>query len=173
MKHTSRNVSKSALAPKSSRVPVHAALTSLLNDETPDKASWALLLENIRQVSPSTRITLIRQGYSIEVVDLLSQSLAMSQQQVLEAFGLSRPTANQLRRTHGRLSPAISERVDRVSEFAAIAEDVLGSRESAAAWLSDANLALGNVTPLSQLDTEIGAAQVRRALNAIAYGCAA
>ena len=170
MKHTSKNVSKSAPELESSRVPVHAALTNLLNDAAPDKANWALLLENIRQVSPSTRITLIRQGYSIEVVDLLSQSLAMSKQQVLDVFGLSRSTANRLRRTHGRLSSAISERIDRVSEFTAIAEDVLGSRKSAAAWLSDVNLALGNATPLSLLDTEIGTVQVRRALNAITYG---
>jgi uncharacterized protein (DUF2384 family) len=43
----------------------------------------------------------------------------------------------------------------------------------ASQWLQAANVGMGNVQPLSMLDTEIGCREVSRVLNAIAYGGAA
>jgi uncharacterized protein (DUF2384 family) len=51
-----------------------------------------------------------------------------------------------------------------------LAEEIFGGRETAARWLKTSNLALGGATPLSMLDTEPGAAEVRRILSAIDYG---
>ena len=52
-------------------------------------------------------------------------------------------------------------------------EETFGDAELASEWLQTSNLGLGNETPLSMLDTEIGCREVSRVLNAIAYGGAA
>ena len=51
-----------------------------------------------------------------------------------------------------------------------MAEEVLGTREKAAAWLHDPNRALGGPRPLDQLDTDLGARQVEQILGRIAHG---
>jgi putative toxin-antitoxin system antitoxin component (TIGR02293 family) len=79
-------------------------------------------------------------------------------------------TAHKLIRDNRRLDRAASERVVRVADIIRIAEETFGDREAATGWLKTANLALNGATPLSMLDTEPGAAEVRRILSAINYG---
>ncbi len=47
---------------------------------------------------------------------------------------------------------------------------VFGAENRAAEWLRTPNYALGDESPLSQLDTDIGSESVRQILNAIEYG---
>ena len=49
------------------------------------------------------------------------------------------------------------------------AEKVFGTYDMARDWLTRMNASLGD-TPLSMLDTETGAGEVRKILSAIAYG---
>jgi len=63
-----------------------------------------------------------------------------------------------------------SDRLVRLARLAAIAEDVLGTREKAGRWLQKPNRALGGAVPLEQLDTELGAHQVEEVLGRIAHG---
>jgi putative toxin-antitoxin system antitoxin component (TIGR02293 family) len=79
-------------------------------------------------------------------------------------------TAHRLIKDDRKLDPAASERVVRVADIARMAEEAFGGQEAARRWLKTANLALGGVTPLSMLDTEPGAAEVRRILASINYG---
>jgi putative toxin-antitoxin system antitoxin component (TIGR02293 family) len=51
-----------------------------------------------------------------------------------------------------------------------MAADTFGGRDAATQWLKTPNLALDAATPLSMLDTEPGAGEVRRILSAINYG---
>jgi uncharacterized protein (DUF2384 family) len=51
------------------------------------------------------------------------------------------------------------------------AEKVFGTPSMVRCWLTKNNIALGS-TPLSMLDTETGAGEVRKVLAAIAYGVA-
>ena len=51
-----------------------------------------------------------------------------------------------------------------------LAEDVFEDKEAASTWMSTPNDSLGGVTPLSLCETELGARQVRRVLNAIEWG---
>lgn len=69
-----------------------------------------------------------------------------------------------------RVRPADFDRLVRLMRVARLAEEVLGSREKAIGWLYGPNRALGNDTPLSQLDTDRGARQVERLLGRIAHG---
>ncbi len=74
------------------------------------------------------------------------------------------------RKKERRLSPEESDRLFRLGRLAALAEDVLGTRAKASAWLHAGNRSLGGATPLSQLDTDLGAEQVESALLRLAHG---
>ena len=74
------------------------------------------------------------------------------------------------RKVSGRLLPEESERVYRLAKVVALAESVLGAREKARHWLNTPNRALGNVTPLSLLETEAGADEVTNVLGRIEFG---
>lgn len=62
-----------------------------------------------------------------------------------------------------------SNKKERVSAIKAEAERVFGDAAKAKRWLNQKNLALDN-TPLALLATEAGTNEVRKVLNAIAYG---
>jgi uncharacterized protein (DUF2384 family) len=70
----------------------------------------------------------------------------------------------------GRRQPRDADRIARLIRLARLAEQALGSREKAIAWLHDPNRALGNATPLSRLDTPRGAHQVEALLGHLAHG---
>ena len=74
------------------------------------------------------------------------------------------------RKKEGRLRADESDRLLRVSRVAALAEEVLGTREKAASWLSHSNAALGEVKPLDRLDNDLGAREVEEVLHRIEYG---
>jgi putative toxin-antitoxin system antitoxin component (TIGR02293 family) len=74
------------------------------------------------------------------------------------------------RKREKRLRADESDRLFRLGRIAALAEDVLGSREKATRWLHQPNRALGGATPLHQLDTDLGARQVEDILLRIAHG---
>jgi putative toxin-antitoxin system antitoxin component (TIGR02293 family) len=99
---------------------------------------------------------------------------------VVSAFGLAGEDAIAIlripartlarRKKQRRLSPEESDRLFRLGRIAALAEEVLGDRDKAARWLRAENRALGTLTPLSQLDTDLGAEQVERVLLRLAHG---
>lgn len=62
-----------------------------------------------------------------------------------------------------------SSEKERISIILAEAESAFGDAEKANRWLNQKNLALGN-TPFAMLATKAGTNEVRKVLNAIAYG---
>jgi len=60
--------------------------------------------------------------------------------------------------------------VYRLEKILVLAEAVLGSEEKARRWLNSRNRALGDVTPLSMLETQAGAVEVGNVLGRIEYG---
>ena len=95
-------------------------------------------------------------------------------------YGLPRPAVSQLmgtpertlaRRKHGtRFEAGESDRLVRLARIAALAEDVLGSRDKAGQWLQKGNRGLGGTTPLAHLDTDLGVVQVEQILGRIGHG---
>jgi hypothetical protein len=59
---------------------------------------------------------------------------------------------------------------DRIASVCHLAEEVFESKESAASWMSRPNKTLGGSTPIILCETEIGAKQVRRVLQALESG---
>jgi putative toxin-antitoxin system antitoxin component (TIGR02293 family) len=74
------------------------------------------------------------------------------------------------RKKERRLTAEESDRLFRLGRVATLAEEVLGSRAKATAWLHAGNRALGGTTPLSELDTDLGAEQVEAVLLRLAHG---
>ena len=69
-----------------------------------------------------------------------------------------------------RLSPAASERAERLARVTALAQQALGDAEEAKLWLTDPHPLLGNHAPIEAAATDLGARQVERILHNIEHG---
>jgi len=116
------------------------------------------------------KIELIRSGVTARVVDDMVEYLHVSKSEIFKVLRTPESTAHKLIKDNRPLDAGASERVVRVADITRMAEDTFGGREPATQWLKTPNLALDTATPLSMLDTEPGASEVRRILSAINYG---
>ncbi|WP_343077634.1 MbcA/ParS/Xre antitoxin family protein [Pseudomonas sp.] len=66
-----------------------------------------------------------------------------------------------------------SERLDRIVTLSHLAEEVFETPVTATQWMATPNQALGGTAPIMLCETEIGAKQVRRILQALEWGGAA
>jgi putative toxin-antitoxin system antitoxin component (TIGR02293 family) len=69
-----------------------------------------------------------------------------------------------------RLSPAASERAERLARVTALARQALGGAEEARAWLGEPHPMLGGRAPILVAATDLGARQVERILLNIEHG---
>lgn len=111
----------------------------------------------------------VRDGMPFSTLEAFVKTTGISMTAVTKVLGLASRT---LARRKGQqiLTPAESDRLYRLARIACMAIQVLGSPEKAKQWLERPNRALGGDTPLSFLDTEIGARQVEAVLGRIAHG---
>ena len=123
-----------------------------------------------KRTSTTAKIDAIRRGISAGVVDDMVQYFHVSKSDIFKLLRTPESTAHRLIKDKRPLDAAASERVVRVADVTRIAEETFGGREAAAQWLKTSNRALEGATPLSMLDTEPGAHEVRRILSAINYG---
>ena len=105
----------------------------------------------------------------IALATLLAGSFAIEPRDLVAVLHVPARTLAR-RKREKRLRPDESDRLFRLGRIAALAEDVLGTRQKATHWLHQPNRALGNAVPLRQLDTEPGARQVEDLLLRIAHG---
>jgi putative toxin-antitoxin system antitoxin component (TIGR02293 family) len=116
------------------------------------------------------KIDLIRGGVAARVVDDMVEYLDVPKNVIFGLLHTPESTAHKLIRDNRMLDSAASECVVRVADITRMAEETFGGREPATKWLKTRNRALAGVTPLSMLDTEPGAGEVRRVLSSINYG---
>ena len=122
-------------------------------------------------VTPAAaKIDVIRSGLPARVVDDMAEYLDVPKHVIFGVLHTPESTAHKLIKDNRPLDSAASERVVRVADIIRMAEGSFGGREAATRWLKTANLGLGGATPLSMLDTEPGAGEVRRMLSSIDYG---
>lgn len=122
-----------------------------------------------RVSSQQDLITAVRRGLRTSTVDAVIEELDVPRTEVLPTLRIARRTMER-RKVTGRLLPEESERVYRLAKILAFAESVLGSKEKARHWLNAPNRALGNVSPLSLLETEAGTDEVTNILGRIEFG---
>ena len=82
---------------------------------------------------------------------------------------MSPATAERKIKSGSLLGQTETERLSRIALIENEAEKVFGTSDMARDWLTKMNASLGS-SPLSMLDTEMGADEVRKMLSAIAYG---
>jgi len=123
-----------------------------------------------KETPTATKIQIIRSGVLARVVDDMVAYLDVPKNLIFSVLHTPESTAHKLIKENRVLDAAASERVVRVADITRIAEATFGGRGAASRWLQSSNVALGHTTPLSMLDTEPGAAEVRRVLSSINYG---
>ena len=124
---------------------------------------------SVAQSNAGARIKLVRAGMPANVLVFTSEYFDMPRAQFVKIMGMSPATAERKIKNRSLLGPIESERLERLAIIESQAEKVFGDAGKAKNWLTQKNLTLGN-TPLSMLDTETGAGEVRKVLGAIAYG---
>jgi len=111
----------------------------------------------------------IRDGFPPAVIAELLRASGLTLKELAESLDLS-PRSLQRRRRSGRLARFESDRLYRLARIVALAHHSLGEQQRAARWLKRPNRALGGISPIAALDTELGARQVENVLGRIAYG---
>jgi putative toxin-antitoxin system antitoxin component (TIGR02293 family) len=111
----------------------------------------------------------IRAGLPYAALEALEAVLEIPQAEVTAVLGTA-PRTLARRKRRQFLSPTESDRLYRLARITRLAAQTLGELAKARAWLRRPNRALGGQTPLSLLDTEIGARRVEEALTRVNYG---
>ena len=132
-------------------------------------AEWLLARNSFLKQSVAEQIHVIRSGVSAKNLVLFAEAVKVPQEAVFRVVGIPVTTAKRKLSKDENLDPATTERLIRICRREKLAEDVFGDSEDARKWLRTENLGLG-ATPLSMLDTDLGAQEVSRVLQAIAYG---
>lgn len=125
--------------------------------------------DSVVHVGATERINRIRQGIAAKNIVHVSEHFKVSRDMIGNIIGIAPATMNRKIKSQSILSPSESEKLERIAEIEAEAEDVFGDGDKARNWMLKYNTALGSA-PLSLLDTELGTVEVRKVLNAIAYG---
>jgi putative toxin-antitoxin system antitoxin component (TIGR02293 family) len=121
--------------------------------------SLGQLRRRLRAGLPYAALAALASGFSITAEDVVS---------ILRVP----PRTLARRKKERRFSAEESDRIFRVGRIATRAEEALGSREKAAVWLKTRNRALGRATPLSRLDTDLGATEVEDVILRLEHGVA-
>lgn len=111
----------------------------------------------------------IRQGVPAAAIDSLRKAIQVSQTDFARALGIPERTLAR-RKREGKLSPDESAKMLRLARIVRRAGEVFENPEAALHWLKSPNAALARATPLSLLDTDIGAESVLDTLGRIEHG---
>jgi putative toxin-antitoxin system antitoxin component (TIGR02293 family) len=122
-----------------------------------------------RPRSPLEWVAVIRRGLPAAAVDALVGSLRVTQTELAAAVGISERTLTR-RKGQGTLSSDESAKLVRLARVAERAAEVFEGLDVALDWLKAPNAALGAVTPLSLLDTDIGSDAVLDTLGRVEHG---
>jgi putative toxin-antitoxin system antitoxin component (TIGR02293 family) len=119
--------------------------------------------------SPLDWVDAIRRGLPAAAVDALTKVTHLSQSELAAAVGIPERTLAR-RKREGRLTSEESSRLVRLARAVTRGEEVFEDLDAAVDWLKSPNASLGGTTPLSLLDTDIGAESVMDTLGRIEHG---
>jgi putative toxin-antitoxin system antitoxin component (TIGR02293 family) len=111
----------------------------------------------------------LREGLPYTALEAVASGFDIRNEELVAVLHLPLRTLAR-RKREKRLRAEESDRLFRLGRIAALADEVLGSREKAKRWLHRPNRALGQAVPLRLLDTDLGTRQVEDLLLRIAHG---
>ena len=118
---------------------------------------------------PDKLIKAVREGLEYSYFETLQSDLGLSQQALAELLAIT-PRTLQNRKHSGRFTPQESDHLLRIARVLAHVKAFFGTLEQSRNWLKKPAYAFNDQTPLSLLDTEIGAEQVTILIKRIDYG---
>lgn len=122
-----------------------------------------------RPRTPLQWVSLVRQGIPSAAVDSLARVIRISQAELAAALAIPDRTLAR-RKKEGVLNSEESAKVLRLARVVERAETVFEDQDAALDWLKSPNAALAGATPLSLVDTDIGAESVMDTLGRIEHG---
>lgn len=122
----------------------------------------------VTPLSPLDWVSIIRRGIPSSAVDSLTKFTCMSRTELSAALGIPERTLAR-RKREGKLNSEESAKIVRLARVIERAEEVFEDFDAAIDWLKSANASLA-ATPLSLLDTDIGAESVLDTLGRIEHG---
>ena len=123
----------------------------------------------VTPLSPLDWVSIIRTGIPSSAVDSLTKFTRLSQAELSVALGIPERTLAR-RKREGTLNSEESAKMIRLARVIERAEEVFEGFDAAIDWLKSANASLTGATPLSLLDTDIGAESVMDTLGRIEHG---
>lgn len=114
-------------------------------------------------------IAVIRSGIPAAAVESLLKAMQLSQSELARALGIPERTLAR-RKREGVLTSEESAKLLRLARVMERASVVFENPKTALHWLKSPNAALSAATPLSLLDTDIGAESVLDTLGRIEHG---
>lgn len=114
-------------------------------------------------------IEIIREGLPATAIESLLKAIQLSQSDLARALDIPERTLAR-RKREGVLNREESAKLLRLARVVGRANEVFEKSEAAVHWLKAGNASLGGPTPLSLLDTDIGAESVLDALGRIEHG---
>ena len=123
----------------------------------------------VRQRTALDWVLVIRRGLSSAAVDSLAKTLRVTQSELAVALGIPERTLAR-RKKEGTLNSEESAKLVRLARVVGRAKETFEDLDTALDWLKSPNAALSGATPLSLLDTDIGAESVMDTLGRIEHG---
>ena len=114
-------------------------------------------------------VDVVRQGISSRALDSMLKSIGLSQAELAQALDIPERTLAR-RKREGVLSREESAKLLRLERTVARAAEVFEGLDAALNWLKTPIEALEGATPLSLIDTDIGADSVMDTLGRIEHG---
>jgi putative toxin-antitoxin system antitoxin component (TIGR02293 family) len=114
-------------------------------------------------------IQIVRRGLPAMAIDALARAVQLTQTELSETLAIPERTLVR-RKKEGTLSTEESAKLVRVARVLYRAVEVFEHHATALDWLKASNPALGSVSPLSLLDTDLGAEAVLDTLGRIEHG---
>jgi putative toxin-antitoxin system antitoxin component (TIGR02293 family) len=114
-------------------------------------------------------INVIRRGIPAGAVEALTKTIKLSHSELARTLGIPERTLAR-RKREGILSSEESAKVLRLARAVGRANEVFEDPKAALHWLKSPNAALSGASPLSVLDTEVGAESVFDTLGRIEHG---
>lgn len=119
--------------------------------------------------NPLQWVQVIRHGIPSSSIEVLASILCISHTELASILGVPYRTLAR-RKREGLLNSEESAKMVRVARVVERAEVVFGSLGLAVDWLKSPNAAMTGVTPLSLMDTDMGAESVLDTLGRIEHG---
>lgn len=126
-------------------------------------------LLGLELVSTGDLIGAVRRGLPYATFERLQSTLGISAQTLAGLVGLPVRTLNK-RKHEGRFSESESDDLVRVARVVSATFGFFNEPAAARAWLGAPETALDGETPLSLLDTEVGAQEVLALLGRLEHG---